>query len=86
VLEINVGPQQRSQLALPRAGEGGDGVPSAVWVFDGPLWADETDVSMAGGIDRLPQWLEAQLGPSCVQVDVEGYVDKCAIVRATFAR
>jgi hypothetical protein len=61
-----------------------DGEAARVWVYWGPLWADKTDVSMAGGIDRLPQWLRRELGPTCLQVDVEAYVDNCAIARAIF--
>jgi hypothetical protein len=63
-----------------------DGESASVWIFWGPLWADKTDVSMAGGIDRLPQWLKRELGPTCLQVDVEAYVDNCAIARAIFTR
>ena len=61
-----------------------DDEPVNVWIFWGPLWADKTDVSLAGGIDRLPQWLRRELGSTCVQVDVEAYVDNCAIARAVF--
>jgi len=55
-----------------------------VWVYAGPIWADKTDVSVAGGVDGLSGWLKNELGSTCLSVDVDAYVDDCAIARAIF--